>query len=453
MFSPQTTALLSAVKTRLLRKCLLEEGARVVVGLSGGADSVALTRLLRMLGYDLVALHCNFHLRGEESLRDETFVRDFCLRHTIPLHCISFDTQAISESTHRSIEMTARDLRYAWFEKMRKEVGAQGIVVAHHRDDNAETLLLNLIRGTGIKGLSGMHWKNGHILRPLLDTRREELLRFLEETGECYVTDSSNAETVYRRNKIRHAVLPLLAEINPSIDKTLAQTAQRMRDAEALQRFAVDLLLPKAVERLSDTDFNVVLPQFKVLPAPETLLFELLSPCGFSSAHCAEIFNAIEDNALGACFKSPSHEAVLSDGKLQVFALQKKVETQLLHEGSNPLPDGSAIELTRLSREALGPIPREKHTACLDADRLSGPLTLRSVRTGDRFVPFGMRGSKLVSDYLSDRKVAAAERASAKVVCNGECIAWLVNERPSELYAVSGSTKSVLLLRFMSKKE
>ncbi len=225
-----------------------------------------------------------------------------------------------------------------------------------------------------------------------------------------------------------------------------------MRDAEALLRFAADTLLPKAVERLSETDFNVDLSIFKELPAPETLLFELLSPCGFSSAHCAEIFSAIEKNALGARFKSSSHELVLSAGKLQVFALREKCSATELHEGCNLLPDGTQLEICRLPREALKQIPREKHTACLDAARISGRLTLRAVRTGDRFVPFGMQGSKLVSDYFSDRKVAAGDRASAKVVCDGEHIAWLVNERPSGLYAVSDSTKSVLLLRFMSKK-
>ncbi len=424
--------------------------------MSGGADSVALALLLQEQGCEIIALHCNFHLRGEESVRDEDFVRDFCRRHAIPLHVKHFDTTAYAEAHKLSIEMAARELRYAWFEEMREQLGVDHIAVGHHRDDQAETVLLNLIRGTGIKGLSGIAPQNGHIIRPLLDTPREDILDYLKSRGETYVTDSSNGDTAFRRNKIRHEALPLLREINPSISATLADTARRMRDTRTLVQFALEHLLPKAVCAKYTNGFDISIEVLKQLPAPETLLFELLSPCGFSTATCSELFAALSTAEIGKLFKSASHICIVGRGILEVMencTPDKSFSTFILHEGSNPLPDGTCLILQKIQREDLKKIPRSAHTACLDADLITAPLTLRPTAKGDRFIPFGMKGNKLVSDYFSDRKASFRRRLSAKVVClSSEAhprkseIVWLVGERPSNLYTITERTQSVLMI-------
>ncbi|KAA6337326.1 tRNA(Ile)-lysidine synthase, partial [termite gut metagenome] len=205
---------------------LLLPAGKALVALSGGADSVALLRILLSLGYDCEATHCNFCLRGEESDRDEAFVRELCRELHIPLHVTSFETSQYAKEKHVSIEMAARELRYNWFAEIKETSGASAIAVAHHKDDNAETLLLNLIRGTGINGLCGIRPKNGDIVRPLLCLSRDEITDYLRHIKQEYVTDSTNLQDEYTRNKIRRHILPLMREINPSIADSLVATGK-----------------------------------------------------------------------------------------------------------------------------------------------------------------------------------------------------------------------------------
>ena len=211
---------------------LLSEDRPVLVGLSGGADSVALLGVLVRLGYPCIALHCNFHLRGEESDRDEAFACEFAESLEVPFHKIDFDTISYAGERHLSIEMAARELRYAWFEEMRERLGGQATAVAHHRDDNVETVLMNLIRGTGIRGMSGIRPRNGFIVRPLLCVSREDILAWLADQGYAYMVDSTNLSDAYTRNFIRLNVLPLLEEINPSARNTIARSAEHLSAAE-----------------------------------------------------------------------------------------------------------------------------------------------------------------------------------------------------------------------------
>ena len=201
---------------------------KVIIALSGGADSVALLCLLQTLGYNCEAAHCNFHLRGKESDRDEAFVCQLCAKRQVPLHIVHFNTVRTAEERHISIEMAARELRYEWFEEIRRKSGANVIAVAHHRDDSVETLLLNLIRGTGINGLRGIRPKNGHIVRPLLCLDRKEIINYLNRTGQDYVTDSTNLQDEYTRNKIRLNLLPMMQEINPSVKESILNTAEHL---------------------------------------------------------------------------------------------------------------------------------------------------------------------------------------------------------------------------------
>ncbi|GAE22508.1 Multi antimicrobial extrusion protein [Bacteroides pyogenes JCM 10003] len=272
------------VKQYIEKENLFSPESKILVALSGGADSVALLHLLHSAGYRCEAAHCNFHLRGAESDRDEQFVRRLCRKLGIPLHSIRFNTSGYAAEKHISIEMAARELRYEWFEKLRVKHGADTIAVAHHRDDSVETILLNLIRGTGISGLLGIRPRNGTIVRPLLCVSREEIIRYLQHIKQEYVTDSTNTEDEYTRNKIRLHLLPLMEEINPSVRKTLTETGNYLNEVYAIYRKGI----ADAKERVI-TPEGIRIDALLKEPAPRSVLFEILHPLGFNSSQINNI--------------------------------------------------------------------------------------------------------------------------------------------------------------------
>lgn len=427
---------------------LLSPQRPTIVALSGGADSVALLLLLVQEGFPVVAAHCNFHLRGEESDRDERFVRELCHSYDIPLHIRHFDTSASAKEEGISIEMAARRLRYAFFEELRTTLGAEAIAVAHHRDDNNETLLLNLVRGTGLRGLSGMKWKNGHIVRPLLGVSRQEIVAFLKEKEQPYVTDSTNAETLYKRNKIRHELLPLLRELNPAIDEALSTTIEHLAEAELLYDERIKTYYAEGLLQSTPEGFCIDLNQLKSSTAPSTLLHEALKDYGFNPATVADIYAHLDAQS-GTLFESADHLAVIHQGYLHVERRPAAFpETELPLSGEVQLPDGRRLCVRRCLRSELTEIPRSANTACLDADRLCGGLRCHRVTEGDRFKPFGMKGSKLVSDYLTDRKRSRLQKMRALAIYDNRNLVWLVNERPSADHAVTPETQHVLLLEW-----
>ena len=292
---------------------LVEPDDKILVALSGGADSVALLLVLLQAGFHCEAAHCNFHLRGKESDRDEKFVRDLCRSRSIRLHTKDFDTMAYAREKGISIEMAARELRYGYFEDLRTDWRFDKIAVAHHRDDNVETLLLHLVRGTGLKGLTGMRYRNGYVIRPMLDTSREEIERYLAGEGQSYVTDSTNLETEAVRNKIRLEFLPILKTVNPSILDTLQDTIRHLEDAYTLYNIAVEDLKAR-ICRNNRIDIQTL----KNIPAARTVLFELLSAYGFNSVQTEEVFAHL-DGGSGKVYES--HEwRLLRDRKTLVLS-------------------------------------------------------------------------------------------------------------------------------------
>lgn len=408
---------------------------KVLVALSGGADSVALLRVLLALGYQCEAAHCNFHLRAEESDRDECFVRQLCKELGVTLHVTHFDTTAYSARHHISIEMAAREMRYEWFERLRKERGMAVVAVAHHRDDSVETFLLNLVRGAGINGLKGISPKNGAIVRPLLEVNREDIISYLKYLHQDYVTDSTNLQDEYMRNKIRLNVLPLLRELNPSVSESIAETAVRLTD--------VSLIYNKEIEagkqRVMKDAGRIQISHLMAEAAPAALLFEILHPLGFNSGQVKDIFRSLSGQS-GKRFVSAQWE-VLRD------------RTELLIQPGGYESNASVECIPELVMETveLTPgfvIPRDKEIACLDADKLVQPLTVRKWRKGDKFVPFGMKGKKNVSDYLTDRKFSLFQKEKQYVVCSGDEIVWLVGERSDNRYRVTEETTKVLIIRW-----
>lgn len=424
------------------QKVLLAQGQRVLVALSGGADSVALLMALKKLGYKCEAIHCNFHLRGEESIRDEQFVRALCQRHDVPLVVVNFDTAGYAAKKGISIEMAAREQRYAAFEEQLANSGINTIAVAHHRDDSAETVLLNLMRGTGIKGLHGIQAKNGHIVRPLLCVSRNEILNYLQWRNEQFVTDSTNLKTDFTRNKIRLEILPLMQQINPSVAESIAITAERISEAEKVYVQAIE----ESIARVKDGDI-IDIEKLKQEPSPQAILFEILQPLGFNGVQIKEIATAI-DRESGLTFYSNCHK-VVKDRSTLIITQQTKESTQpatIALDGDTATPYGV---LTCTVRPFNGEIERDKRYATIDIKKVEQPLTIRKWQQGDRFTPFGMRGSKLLSDYMTDRKMSIIEKERQMVVTDA-CgkIVWVVGERLSAQCSTDKTTKEVICMQW-----
>lgn len=409
-------------------KQLFSTGKKVLVALSGGADSVALLRVLLRLGYTCVAAHCNFHLRGAESDRDEAFVRELCEEQKVPLYVTHFDTEAYASQNALSIEMAARELRYRWFEQIRQEAQADVIAVAHHRDDSVETFLLNLTRGTGIAGLKGIAPVNGRVVRPLLAVGRKDILDYLEGLNQPYVTDSTNLEGVYTRNKLRLNILPALREINPSVDDSIIETAHRLAAVEAVYKDAIG----KACKRVMEQEGCIRIDRLLEEPSPQAVLFELLYPLGFNAAQLKDIYRSLSAES-GRQFYSKAYRLLRDRDCLLVQRREGEASCLVLCQ---KVMDIASAE----------PLLRDKKVACLDMNKVRAPLVIRKWQSGDRFVPFGMKGFKRVRDYLCDRKFSLFQREEQYVVCSGEDIVWLVNERTDNRYRITEKTTAVLVL-------
>ncbi len=466
-------------------------GGKYIVALSGGADSVSLLFVLkhleRELGIDVEAAHCNFHLRGAESVRDEEFCKQLCERLSVPLHLIHFDTQAYADLHRVSIEMAARDLRYGYFENLRRDICAQDICVAHHRDDSVETVLLNLVRGTGLRGLRGIQPRNGNIIRPLLSLSREDIVQYLDALGESYVTDSTNLHNDVKRNKIRLDVMPLLRELNPSVSQSIFESSLRVTEAlkifdEAIQRSIADVTTPlrgctclkctnQPVEKCTNQPLlvqqrllhplsctlqanrplTISIDRLKQQPSPEYTLHEILSSRGFTSAQIEQIYGSLDTCSAGKIIASDSHELAFDRGSLLVQPRTNVADAarsmRIPETGTYVFSDSLKI---KVAAEDCGDdyVPsRAADCVCLDASDIKFPLTLRHIEQGDRFVPFGMNGMKLVSDYLTDRKKNVFEKRAQLVVTDAQQrIVWLVGERTDNRFRITPHTQQALRL-------
>lgn len=407
----------------------------VAVGLSGGADSVALLRVLVSLGVKVEAYHCNFHLRGAESDRDEQFCRDLCRQMGIPLAIRHFDVAARMAGTGESVEMACRELRYGWW----RSSGVGTLAVAHHADDNAETLLLNLMRGTGLRGLKGMLPRNGHIIRPLLCVGREEILEYLESIGQDYVTDSTNAACEYRRNRIRNRLLPVFEELFPGSVEGIKRTVGSLWGNFAIYEDAVGRLRGKYTAADSG---DILIDRIKAEEAdPASVLYEILAPEGFNIDQCRDMLNPAETLS-GRRFGN----RIMEHGVLSIIPQETAAHSLTL--------DAPPFSLTEIDREEfkaiIGSGNAGRDVMFMDASVLDGnpEFMLRPWREGDRLAPFGMKGTRLVSDIYSDAKIGVARRNRYPLLVLGDKILWVCGLRASRHYAVTPRTERILMIRY-----
>ena len=438
------------VERFIQRHGLLTGKRLVLVGLSGGADSVALLGVLVRLGYPCRALHCNFHLRGDESDRDEVFARQFADSLGVPFVKVDFDTRGYAAIHQESIEMAARSLRYRWFEEQRQAFDAEAIAVAHHRDDSVETLLMNLLRGSGIRGLGGIRPRNGQVVRPLLAVSRAEIEEWLQTQGWDYVTDSSNLSDAYTRNFIRLRVLPLLEQLNPAARETIARSAAHLSAAEQLYAYTVE----EARKAVFITADSLSIEALMRYPSPETLLYEWLRPLGFSRIVVGELFESLTGLS-GKQFYSATHQVLKDRDRLYIAPLQEPSAWQPIEI---PVATGELTQPLRLSFQLMErtsdfQLERASDTAYFDAEKLPGRLTLRLPQTGDWFVPFGMRGRKKLSDFFADQKMNRWEKLRQPLLCAGESIVWVVGRRTDDRFRVGEETKMIFSVKKIGQRE
>ena len=424
----------SKVERYIKKHKLLKPSELYLVALSGGADSVALLLLLKNAHFNVHAAHCNFRLRGEESDRDEAFCVELCRRLGVELHRAHFDTREYAELHKVSIEMAARELRYKWFEQLREDIGAAGICVAHHRDDSVETVLLNLVRGTGLRGLTGIQPRNGNILRPLLCVSRAEIEAFLAEKGQKYVTDSTNLKADVQRNIVRLEVLPLLRKLNPAVAENIQRTAEYLSEAQQV--------LNVAIARINDSNI-LNLRDIEIYGSSEYLTFEWLKKYGFNGDQVRQILDA---DCGGMVHSEQGYDVLKDRGRLIVeAALEPFKPMRIPEEGTYVLGENMRLSV----RKKPVYVSKEPNIATLDAAKVRFPLTVRRVEEGDWMQPYGMKGRKLLSDLMTDLKMTVFEKRRQLVVVDSQgVIVWAIGLRIADFVAVSDVTKTVIELVF-----
>jgi len=441
---------------------LLNTNNLYLVALSGGADSVALLLLLKEHGFNVHAAHCNFHLRGVESDRDEAFCVELCQELGVELHRAHFDTRTYADLHKVSIEMAARELRYNWFAQLCQDLSAAGVCVAHHRDDSVETVLLNLIRGTGLRGLTGIKPRSEQVmtcsqkpqgrlklmvLRPLLCVSRVEIEAFLTEKGQKYVTDSTNLEADVLRNKVRLQVLPLLRELNPAVSENIQRTAENLGEAQEV--------LDAVVGKYKDSNI-LELSELEKYGSSEYIIFEWLKNYGFNGNQVRQILDA----ECGGIVSSAMGYDVLKDRSRLIVEKTENYPQGVRNVTSRPskrivVPEEGTYVLdennTFRVRKCAVYVSKVPHIATLDAAKVRFPLTVRRVEEGDWMVPYGMKGRKLLSDLMTDLKMNVFEKRRQLLVVDAQgVIVWAVGLRTDHRVAVGNQTKTVLEISFDS---
>lgn len=443
-----------SVRQYIAERQLMTADGLYVVALSGGPDSVALLRVLSALGYDVHAAHCNFHLRGAESDRDEAFCRHLCDGLHVPLHIVHFDTLGYAALHKESVEMAARELRYHWFARLVNDIGGKAVCVAHHRDDQVETVLLNIIRGTGLRGLLGMQPKTvlpplpsqgggspssqegTVVLRPMLGMTEAQVMEYLEAIGQDFVIDSTNLQDEAQRNKLRLDIIPRLEKINPAVKANIIRMTENLADAEAIVGESIGKAVADA--RISEPTASITwyapvdtfdFAKVMAFPAPLTLLWAIMEPYGFNRVQAGEVAGCMADHKE---WMTDRFTALLSHGRL--YIVDRRLWDKPLPELRMPEPGlyryvGRRVRVAVKSTGEHFAISKDRFRISIDADRVVFPLVLRPAAPGDRLAPYGMRGGKLVSDYLKDRKRDIIARHGQLVMADGSGrVVWLVGE-------------------------
>jgi len=426
---------------------LIGENDNILLGVSGGPDSMVMADLFEKAGFDHAIAHCNFGLRGEEADRDERIVKEYSLKANVPFYSKQFDTRKFADENQVSSQMAARELRYKWFRDLSKDRGFKSIAIAHHKDDQAETIVFNLIKGTGIAGLTGWKPRDRDIIRPLLFATQNKIMDYARSARIKWVEDSSNESTKYLRNKIRKEIMPLFKEINPGFLSTLEHTLSRLRETETSLKSVL-----KKLKASSSSGEDTIIHKEKIRRSnlPTLALYHILKDLGFNYRQCVDIWSAFDES--GKMFMSDNH------------VLNIDRETLIISSASNPdwftnpisiNSESTTIQLTDvvLHTRIIGEVDFKKISplsivASLDLDRLTFPLTLRLWQEGDHFVPLGMKGKKKLSDFMIDEKIPVNLKRRVLILESGNNIAWVVGYRIDDRFKITAETSRIFEIKY-----
>ena len=424
---------------------LFTKDDRLLIGISGGRDSISLSLILKDLGYNIALAHCNFRLRGKESDTDEEFVLNFAKQEKIKIFNTHFDTEKIAQKKHMSIQMVARELRYNWFGKIRQENYYQYIAIGHNQDDLVETFFINLIRGTGIEGLTGIKAQNGTIVRPLLGTSRLEIDQYIKRKQIKYREDSSNASTKYIRNKLRHNIIPEFRSIASSFDQTMIANIERLEQAKQVYKNEIESQKQKIMVQFSDT-CKINIQKLQALVSPSTYLFEFLKPYGFSAGTIQDIEGALNSES-GKRFYSKTHQ-LIKDRSYLILEKRRESSDKITFFGleAQEIHDPICLKINIIEKQNFQ-LSKAKTIASLDLEKLKFPLQIRPWQHGDFFMPLGMNRMKKLSDFFIDNKKSLSEKDNAFVVVSKNDIVWVVGERIDDRYKITDATKKILHLQ------
>ncbi len=430
-------------------KCGFVDGQKVLVALSGGADSVALLHLFVSLKIDVCAAHCNFNLRGEESDSDEQYVKQLCENLKVKLFVNSFETTSYSKQKGVSIEMAARDLRYTWFDELLQSEKLNWVSTGHHKDDSIETFFLNLARGTGIKGLTGIKPVFNNVIRPLLGFDRKEIEAYCSKNNLDYQTDSSNLESVYLRNKVRHQIMPLFKELNPSFLDTMQDNMKRLGQVSEFFKDSVEEIKNEMVVE-QDGGLLISLQHIERFVDKPLVLFEILHPYGFNGTIVNELVECIENNVSGKQFYSANYRLIKD--RFNVILLPKgEVDLQGVYNinaDENEIKEPIHLKFkNEIEREGYK-IDKSKLIAQFDGELLNYPLTLRKWKQGDFFRPLGMSNFKKLSDFFIDNKFSIKDKEDSWLLLSGDDIVWVVGHRTDDRYKITNKTKHITKIQF-----
>ncbi|MCK5825213.1 MAG: tRNA lysidine(34) synthetase TilS [Ichthyobacteriaceae bacterium] len=437
------TIMIEDLKKHLQKNFNFLTNKKVLIGISGGLDSIILTELLLKLRINLnltiELAHVNFKLRGDESDKDEEFVAEFAKKHSLKLHKVSFETEKIAKTDKKSIELCARDLRYNWFSKLISENNLNYIAVAHHLNDNVETILHNLSRGTGIAGITGMKNINGNIIRPLLIFSRKNIKDYAVNNNINWREDLSNSQTIYTRNKIRHELVPVFEKLNPSFLESFAQTIENLKQTESIQEKYINITEQDFwTERKGYSEINI--EKLKQLTASKTLLREKLMQFGFDNVD--DIYNSFNSES-GKIFLSKTHRVVKDRTHFIITPIINNTD-KVVSEIEIPINiEKITIPIKIDFSTSSTPEFNKNYIANLDLEKLTFPLKLRKWKEGDYFYPIGMQGKKKLSKYFKDEKYSLLEKENQWILESNGNIIWIVGKRLDNRFKVSGSTTKV----------
>ncbi len=433
-------------------KTLFNKKDTILLAVSGGLDSVAMAELFHRSKYKFVIAHCNFQLRGKDSDGDELFVKQLAKKYQVPFHTIRFDTKAFSKKNKLSIQEGARKLRYDWFRRVLKEEKYSCLATAHHYNDSAETFFINLLRGTGINGLTGIKPISDDLLytRPLLFATRNELEEFASKEKLKFRHDKSNDSDYYLRNRVRHHLIPLFEQLNPDFEKVMKRNLNNMLFAQEV--FESSLLKKLNTLWLGKPGTELDRKEMELEEYPSDLFSEFTRKFGFNSTQAEDIWNSKKN---GSRVFSEQYVLTANRTKIILSKIEEKPfdETLILktQKQFNQSPVALKLKLVNQSLSKKFPLPKNQYTHCLSSDQLNFPLTLRKWQAGDSFQPLGMKGKKKISDFLIDRKVSLPDKEKTYVLLSGENIVCVLGHRIDERYKVTEKTKKIYQIEYISK--